>query len=268
VMHKWLPSVLQAVRPYFSPDDVSKGTRWSSEIAKELEASRVALIFITPENPEAPWLVFEAGALSKNLVSSRVCPLLFGDIEPTDIKGPLTQFQAAKFEKDEMRRVLKMINTELAEASLAPTVLDDVFEMWWPKLEQEVAAALSLKGAQDETARRPDRDLLEEILSLSRRNQRTEKSSLSIDHPAMIDLADNVLMLASFLRENLSTSDVEQMVNRVLSPLSFILRRSSGHVAGRKYADMITDLRREWILQNRDMIDDDDFIPDLAEGRA
>jgi hypothetical protein len=25
------------VRPYFSPDDVAKGSRWSSEIAKELE---------------------------------------------------------------------------------------------------------------------------------------------------------------------------------------------------------------------------------------
>lgn len=85
VMRNWLPSVLQAVRPYFSPDDVSKGSRWSSEIAKELEASRVALLFITPENPDAPWLVFEAGALSTNLDRSKVCPLLFGEIEPTDI---------------------------------------------------------------------------------------------------------------------------------------------------------------------------------------
>jgi hypothetical protein len=37
VMRRWLPSVLQSVRPYFSPDDVAKGSRWSSEIAKELE---------------------------------------------------------------------------------------------------------------------------------------------------------------------------------------------------------------------------------------
>lgn len=43
VLRRWFPSVLQAVRPYFSPDDVAKGTRWSAEIAKELEASRDGL---------------------------------------------------------------------------------------------------------------------------------------------------------------------------------------------------------------------------------
>lgn len=92
VLKEWLPSVLQAIRPYFSPEDTTKGSRWASEIAKELEASRIALLVITPENQEAPWLLFEAGALSKNLDRSRVCPLLFGGMEPTDVKGPLVQF--------------------------------------------------------------------------------------------------------------------------------------------------------------------------------
>ncbi|OOO01842.1 MAG: hypothetical protein USCGTAYLOR_01956 [Chromatiales bacterium USCg_Taylor] len=83
VLRRWFPSVLQAVRPYFSPDDVAKGARWSAEIAKELEASRIGLLVITPENQEAPWLLFEAGALAKNLERSKVCPILFGAMEPT-----------------------------------------------------------------------------------------------------------------------------------------------------------------------------------------
>src|SRR5215470_277883 len=86
VMRGWFPSVLQAVRPYFSPDDVAKGSRWSSEIAKEQEASRVGVLVITPENQEAPWLLFEAGALAKNLERSKVCPVLFGKLEPADVK--------------------------------------------------------------------------------------------------------------------------------------------------------------------------------------
>ena len=97
------------------------------------------MLFITPENTEAPWLLFEAGALSKNLDRSKVCPLLFGDIEPTDIKGPLEQFQAAKFGKAEVKRVLKMVNTEMGgEMALGSDVLDSVFEMWWPKLDEQV----------------------------------------------------------------------------------------------------------------------------------
>ena len=68
-IRKWLPGVLQAVKPYFSPDDIAKGTRWESEISKELEASSVGLLVITPDNIQAPWLMFEAGALAKNLGS-------------------------------------------------------------------------------------------------------------------------------------------------------------------------------------------------------
>ena len=41
LIRKWLPGVLQTVKPYFSPDDVAKGSRWSTEIAKELEQSSV-----------------------------------------------------------------------------------------------------------------------------------------------------------------------------------------------------------------------------------
>lgn len=92
VLRRWLPSVLQAVRPYFSPDDVAKGARWSSEIAKELEASAIGILVVSPENQDAPWLLFEAGALAKNLERSKVCPLLFGGIEPTDVKGPSSSF--------------------------------------------------------------------------------------------------------------------------------------------------------------------------------
>ena len=186
VMRSWLPSVLQAVRPYFSPDDISKGSRWSTEIAKELEASRVALLFLTPENPEASWLVFEAGALSKNLDRAKVCPLLFGAIEPTDIKGPLVRFQAAKFCKEEMKRVLKTINTELADGALAVDVLESVFEMWWPKLEEAVDEAMRATMSSQESPSRSDRDILEEILLLSRQGRHS--NPITSNHPASRDL--------------------------------------------------------------------------------
>jgi hypothetical protein len=104
----WLPKVLQAVKPYFSPDDIAKGTRWESDIAKELETCLLGLLILTPGNVEAPWLMFEAGALSKTIEKSKVCPLLFG-LKPADIKGPLVHFQAAKFEAEEIKRVVKMI---------------------------------------------------------------------------------------------------------------------------------------------------------------
>ena len=41
VLRDWLPGVLQLVTPYFTPSDIEKGTRWSTDIAKELSASQI-----------------------------------------------------------------------------------------------------------------------------------------------------------------------------------------------------------------------------------
>src|ERR1051326_1201012 len=65
MLRVWLPSVIQVVKPYYSPDDINKGTRWAAEISKELEESQVGLLCITPDNLYSPWIMFEAGALSK-----------------------------------------------------------------------------------------------------------------------------------------------------------------------------------------------------------
>jgi hypothetical protein len=225
VLRRWFPSVLQAVRPYFSPDDVAKGSRWSSDIAKELEASRVGLLVITPENQEAPWLLFEAGALAKNLDRSKVCPLLFGAMEPTDVKGPLVQFQAAQFSKEEMKRVVKMMNTELSETALPPDVLDNVFEMWWPKLEEQVQKVLEGRDQSAGEARRSDRDLLEEVVALTRRLSTERERRVDFDHPAWDDLFMGIIELVRVVRTHPPDQGTLNAIRRLMRPMEFIARR-------------------------------------------
>jgi hypothetical protein len=218
--------VLQAVRPYFSPDDVAKGSRWSSDIAKELEASRVGLLVVTPENQEAPWLLFEAGALAKNLDRSKVCPLLFGELEPTDVKGPLVQFQAAQFSKEEMKRVVKMMNSELGEGALQSDVLENVFDMWWPRLEEELQKVLGGIDASDGKARRSDRDILEEVLALSRRLSAERERRLESDHPAWDELFSGVIELVRTVRARTPPDeDTMKAVRRLMRPLEYVAHR-------------------------------------------
>jgi hypothetical protein len=45
------------VKPYFSPEDIEKGTKWNTEIAKELETSNVGVICLTQDNTEKPWIL-------------------------------------------------------------------------------------------------------------------------------------------------------------------------------------------------------------------
>jgi hypothetical protein len=166
ILHIWLPTVIQAVKPKYSPDDVRKGARWMSEIATELEASQVGLICLAPDNLAAPWIMFEAGALSKNLERSRVCPILFG-LEPTDLEMPLLQFQACVFSRDEIRKLLLMINEALGEQALSAAVIEESFEVRWQKLEEQVTEVLGNTRETPE-AIRSDQDILEEILELTR----------------------------------------------------------------------------------------------------
>jgi hypothetical protein len=92
MLYSWLPSVLQAAKPFFSPDDIVKGARWANEVGAELDASQVGIIVATRESLSSPWVMFEAGALSKNLGKSKVVPILV-DVNPEDVRGPLAQFQ-------------------------------------------------------------------------------------------------------------------------------------------------------------------------------
>jgi len=247
VLRRWLPSVLQAVRPYFSPDDVAKGSRWSSEIAKELEVSGVGLLVVTPENQEAPWLLFEAGALAKNLDRSKVCPLLFGGMEPTDVKGPLVQFQAAQFTKDETKRVMKMMNGELGEDALPPDVLDSVFEMWWPKLEEQVTKELESGDDSDAEERRPERDLLEEVLALTRGLAGDRESRRELEHPVWDDLLTCVANLAHVAGVRARDEETTQAIRRLVRPLEYIVEREMMRGGSRRFTRRARDLHTELV---------------------
>jgi hypothetical protein len=209
----------------FSPDDIAKGSRWESEISKELAASRLGLLILTPENVEASWLVFEAGALSKTIEKSKVCPLLFG-LEATDVKGPLVQFQAAKFEATEIKRVVKMINAELADQALESGVLEQVFEMWWPRLHSEVTRILQRPGNKSGEQSRSERDILEEILALTRSaSKRTlVRGGDSISPTAVRDLAAVTLSIAREAAATRSTT-LLGLANELYDPVFYIVRR-------------------------------------------
>lgn len=256
----WLPGVLQSVVPYFTPTDIEKGTRWSSDIAQELEQAQVGVLCITRENISSDWILFEAGALSKSLDKGHVCPILFG-ITPTDLSGPLKQFQATEFSKPDFHKLIGVINSGLGDRRLPPKTLDAVFEKWWPDLENRVSEILNAIAAPTEPVRR-DRELIEEILSLVRATSlRTPTEHLN--PRAIEDLLERFIVLHD------DQAQAESGYQDVLDQLKE-MSRSIAHIAKRfaernpavaKSLERIHALSFRVAKKNSSSDDEDDELP-------
>lgn len=154
-----------------SQEDIAAGSRWLSEIQTELSRSSLGIICITPENQASPWLLFEAGALSKALAHSNVCPLLL-DLVPSHLSGPLSQFQASEANKEGIERIVASLNKSLGDAGIAADDVHEIVEVWWPRLEQQIGEAFALK--HDQSKKRSMEEILEEVVSNSREQLRRE----------------------------------------------------------------------------------------------
>jgi TIR domain len=231
----WLPASLQYVKPYFSPQDIEKGTKWDSEIAKELEASDIGLVCLTQDNTQKPWILFEAGALSKSIDKSRVCTLLF-NLEPAEVKGPLAGFQATRFDRDDFKRLVVTINDAAVDNKLEPAVVDDVFDMWWPKLEKMVVGILGSHEEVTVGVRRPDRDILEEILDLARitasRSERTPRLSTG----ALSDLVAGLEEVLFPPGGGVEPDVARHVVERLNRPVEYLCTRANSTEAFERWA--------------------------------
>lgn len=181
-LRDWFPKVIQAVKPWMSAVDIDRGARWSSDIAIELADTTFGVLCLTPENLNAPWIHFEAGALSKTLEKSYVCPYLF-QLEPADLKGPLIQFNAAKADEDDTLKLVLTIN-DAQETPLPERTVEESFEVWWPKLREALDGLPTSQGEVKQS--RPEREMLKEILELVRGQVRAEASRVEISDEALL----------------------------------------------------------------------------------
>lgn len=134
-LRDWLPSLFPTIKPFVSSEDISKGRLWFSELQKNLVDGGNALFCLTPENMDAPWLNFEAGAFANRLDETSLFTLLVGGLTAAEVRGPLQHFQHTKFEIEDVRRLVHSINLCAANAAWNPARLDAAFDRVWSELE-------------------------------------------------------------------------------------------------------------------------------------
>lgn len=160
-----IKSVFDKIVPFVSDVDIEAGSRGLQVIEDALQGSGFGIIVVTPDNMEAPWLNFEAGALSKALgdAENRVVPLLIGFTTISQLTGPLSQFQARIASTSTIRGLLH----DLAEQVGVEREIVDIRMDSWVSSFMEVVEASATAGS-DTPPRRSSEDVLDELLDLVR----------------------------------------------------------------------------------------------------
>lgn len=213
-LKEWIPNVLQFTEPYVSSEDIDKGSRWSIDIAKELVDSSFGILCVTKDNYKAPWLNFEAGALSKKMDSSRVCPFLF-NVKRSEIDGPLLQFQVTNYHKDDVLKLMTTINNSCIEQNLTEERLNKTFNLWWPNLEESLKIEISGEEQDEETNNSYNTingQVLEEMLALIQTQQKILRRPEELLPPDyFFELMDKY---AKKDPKNISKDEVIELINR------------------------------------------------------
>jgi hypothetical protein len=163
VLKWWTGCIIQASRPWISTEDVDRGALWFSEISNNLSDTSIGIVCLTHENKDRPWILFEAGALAKGLSNSRVCTFLV-DLEPSDIRDPLAQFNHTQPNEQDMRKLARTLNRALGEQALADDVLADAFNAYWPQFQIRWESLIASIPLATEIVKRPADDIMGEIL--------------------------------------------------------------------------------------------------------
>ena len=98
--------------------------------------------------------------------------------------------------------------------------------MWWPRLEAQIAEILKDDEENPEgEARRSDRELLEEVLGLTRRLSSDRERRLELDHPAWDDLFEGLFNLLRVIRARGLDDETLKAVRRLMGPIEYLMRR-------------------------------------------
>lgn len=139
-LRTWLRQVLQCSQPFMSEHDLEAGINWGRRIAEELRDTTFGVLCLTPENLERPWVLFEAGALSKTIERCHVCPFVL-DIEPHQVPLPLGQFHGVKADKNGTRKLVLTMHAIALQQHRTNLTIEEVstaFDLHWQQLADQL----------------------------------------------------------------------------------------------------------------------------------
>ena len=143
-LSKWLKLLpIDNIETWVSGDAIDPGTRWNKELGQALDETDFGILILTKSNQLAPWVCYEAGALSKSFERSWVVPYLL-DFTIADLEQPIKQFQALRSDKDGTWKLVKHLYEFDTNSSRTESDVRAAFETLWVILESNIKEAHSL----------------------------------------------------------------------------------------------------------------------------
>jgi hypothetical protein len=233
LLDEWLQCVIQASEPWMSSKDIDRGALWFTEISDQLAGTGIGIVCLTRENKIKPWILFESGALAKGISSNRVCTLLI-DLKPTDVENPLAQFNHTMPNRTGLWELVRTINLALKDESLKESILEKVFDTYWPQFEVSFEQILNETPHEEVEVSRSENDILIELLTsvrgIDRRIRAVENRDIHNSNERILNRANRPSgekarkMIFEFLDNEMSPELVQEIMAEQRVPSSFVKR--------------------------------------------
>jgi len=222
ILRDHLDDLLSEVELFVSEQDIASGAQWRGEIDEELNNAEFGILCVTPENKSEEWLLFEAGALSRQ--DKRVVPYLLG-LQKTDLTGPLADIQAVEANKEDTWEMIQELRASFEpDSEKRDGLVEKGFERSWPLMDEAFADLRGggPAGAQDDGRSQEEmiRETLEHVREL--RHERLEISKNREDKGWKNATSGLMLM---WLAQHFEAGDVNALRDANMRYLEYVLKK-------------------------------------------
>ena len=142
-LSSFLEATVRGVSAWMSQENLGPGP-WQETLRRVLDSSNYGILCLTADNFNSPWLLFEAGAISKQFEKAFVVPYLL-NVAAADLEPPLSLFQSFPADEDGTWTLVKSVASTLP-APPKEAALRTEFDARWPAFRDRIAPIRDAKS--------------------------------------------------------------------------------------------------------------------------
>ncbi|MEM6326361.1 MAG: toll/interleukin-1 receptor domain-containing protein [Bacteroidota bacterium] len=237
------------VETFISPN-IPKGEEWNNAVHSAIRDCAAGVIIVTPENKEAPWLLYEAGAIKTAQAGTGRTKTLFVGWQPADYTGPLEAFQGTQTEREDFYQLLKDLNTSCGNVT-TQDALSRRFERVWPTVEAVFRRAEAMESPAYISVDKVNSDLISNLID-EMRSIREDIGNITIK-PAVHEISQAATLAAAteaktddLIRKSIIYAKLFDVVyrNKMIFPYT-VKELTKYDIRGLSYWSEIYDGKRE-----------------------